>query len=99
MVDANPRLSDYQISVEEVGALQVGHPLADVHAHVQQHLLRQAAFPGPQVVGEAAILHELEHQAQGRTLAAHRVELNQLVVRQLPVRCRNVQSSVIAPTP
>lgn len=98
-MDANPRLPDYQISVEEVGALQVGHPLADVHAHVQQCLLRQAAFPGPQVVGEAAVLHELEHQAQGGTLAAHSVELNQLVVRQLPVRCRNVQSSVIAPTP
>lgn len=82
----SPHVTDYQVSVEEVGALQVGHPFADVYTHVQQRLLRQTAFLGSQVVGETAILHELKDQAQGRILPAHAVELNQLVVGQLPVR-------------
>lgn len=88
-------LSNYQVSVDEVGALQVGHSLADVHTHAQQHVLRQSALPGSQVVGETAILHELKHQAQGRTLAAHAVELNHLVVGEPPVKVRSVQVSVI----
>lgn len=66
--------------MEEVGALQIGHPLADIYTHAQQRVLRQTAFPFSQVVGQTAILHELKHQAQGRTLAADAVELNQLMV-------------------
>lgn len=88
-------LSDYQISVEEIGALQVGHPLTDIYTHAQQRVLRQTAFSGSQVVRETAILHELKHQAKERTLAAHAVELDKLVVWQLPAEDRNVQGSVI----
>lgn len=66
--------------MDVIGVLQVGHPLTDVYTHAQQQVLRQVAFPGSQVVGKTAVLHELKHQAQGRTLAAHAIELNQLVV-------------------
>lgn len=52
----------YQISVEEVWALQVIHALADVQAHRQHGVLRQAALPGSQVLGQAAVLHVLKDQ-------------------------------------
>lgn len=43
-------------------------------------------FPGSQVVGQTAVLHELKHQTHGRTLGAHTIELNELTMRQSPVK-------------
>lgn len=66
----------YQISVDEVGALQVRHPLTDIQTHPQQRILRQTALPGPQVVRQAAVLHELKQQTHGSVVDAHTVELH-----------------------
>lgn len=40
----------YQVSVDEVGALQVSHPLTDIQTHPQHYILGQMAFSGSQVV-------------------------------------------------
>ena len=82
----------YQISVDEVGALEVRHALADIQTHPQHHVLRQMPLPGSQVVGQTAVLHELEHQTHGRTLGAHTVELNQLTMRQPPVKKKHTHT-------
>lgn len=54
------RPSVYQISVKEVGALQVSHPLTDIQTHPQHRILRQTAFRGSQVFRQTAFPHELK---------------------------------------
>lgn len=75
----------YQVSVDDRVLFQVSHSLTDIQAHPQQGFPGEAAPLAPQVVGQAAVLHELEHQADGSDLKAHPIELDQLGVRQLPV--------------
>lgn len=58
-------LLSYQISVDEVGALQISHSLRDVQAHAQHRVLGQAPSSGSQVVRQTAALHELKHQTHG----------------------------------
>lgn len=65
----------YQISVDEVGHLQISHPFADIQAHPQQCVLRQRAFPFFQVLCQAAVVHVLKHEAHGNTLRAHAIQL------------------------
>ena len=76
----------YQIPVDEVGTLQVGHALADILTHPPHHALRQMPLPVSQVVWQAAVFHQLKHKTHGRTLGAHTVELHQPRVGQLPVK-------------
>lgn len=76
----------YQISVDEVAVLQVRHPLTDIHAHTQHGVLRKVPLPGSQVVRQTAVVHELKHQTHGGALGVHGVELDQLTMRQPPVK-------------
>lgn len=73
-------LSAHQVSVDEVGALQVSHPLTDIQTHAQHHVLGYVACSLLQVVRQAAVVHELKHQTHGRALGAHAIELDQLGV-------------------
>lgn len=64
--------------------LQISHPFTHVLAHAQESLLGEAASLGPEVNGQTAVLHELEHQAHGGLLHAHPEQLHQLGMRQFP---------------
>lgn len=75
----------YQVSVDDRVLFQISHPFTHIQAHPQQGFPGEAAPLAPEVVGQAAVLHELEHQADGSILKAHPVKLDQLGVRQLPV--------------
>lgn len=75
----------YQVSVDDRVVFQISHSFTHIQAHPQQGFLGEAAPLAPEVVGQAAVLHELEHQADGSILKAHTIKLDQLGVRQLPV--------------
>lgn len=51
--------------MDEVGGLQVGHPLTHIQTHLQQDLLGETAFSGTQEVCQAAVLHEFKYQIDG----------------------------------
>lgn len=87
-------ISNHQISVNEVGTLQVDHPLAHIQAHAQQSLPGEAASLAAQEVRQAAGLHVLKHQAHGGLLGAHSIQLDQLGVRQLTVQRKRVKQSL-----
>lgn len=83
--------------MDEVGAIQVGHPLTHIQTHPQQDLLGETAFPGTQKVCQAAVLHEFKHQVDGRALSDHTMQLDQLIVGQFPVEADNEQCNKFIP--
>lgn len=74
----------YQVSVDEAVGLQVLHPLADVQAHTEQGALAEGSSPLPQVVHQAALLHELRDDVDGLLPAADAIQLHQLGVGKIP---------------
>lgn len=78
-------LHSYQVSVDKVGALQVDHPLTNIHTHCQQVVLWKTAFFTPQELCQAAVLHELKYQIQRWALSDHSKQLYQFRMRQFPV--------------
>lgn len=63
---------------------QVGHALTHVQAHAQQGLCGKEPPLVAQVIRQAAVLHELEHEADGGLLQAHAIQLHQFGVREFP---------------
>lgn len=74
----------YQVSVDDTRLFQVGHALTHVQAHAQQGLGSKEPPLAAQVIWQAAVFHELKHQADGGLLQAHSIELDQLGVREFP---------------
>lgn len=66
----------HQIPVNIAAPLQVRHPFTYVLAHAQEQRLLKLAFPLPEIVKQAAVLHELRHYVQGLLLYTHPVKLN-----------------------
>lgn len=66
----------YQVSVDDRILFQISHSLAHILAHPQQGFLWKTASLAPEVVRQAAILHELKHQAYGSVLKAHAIKLD-----------------------
>lgn len=75
----------YQVSVNEIRALQVGHSFAYIYTHAQQSLLWNATFSGAQEFCQTAVLQKFKHQVYGGLLGAHTVQPHQLWVGYLPV--------------
>lgn len=78
-----------QVSVDESVLLQMLHSLTHVVADSQQVLRSQRSSPLPQVVEQAAQLHELRHQVDGLLLGTNAVQLHQVTVRQIPAGTRD----------
>lgn len=87
MQTAKPKLFDssykyisYQVSVDVLLSLQVGHALCDVLTHFQEldrgHVLLQAF---PQVAEQAAVGEELCDNVDGPLFGAHAIQLNQVL--------------------
>lgn len=74
----------YQVSVDDAHLFQVGHALTHVKAHAQQGLCSKEPPLVAQVIRQAAVFHELKHQADGGLLQAHPIELDQFGVREFP---------------
>lgn len=74
----------YQVSVDEAVGFQVRHALADIQTDTKQAPLVKAAPPLPEVVQQAALLHELSDNVDWPLLAAHPIQLHQFGVGQSP---------------
>lgn len=83
-----PHTCSYQVSVDDTRLFQVGHALTHVQAHAQQGLCSKETPLTSKVIRQAAVLHELKHQADGGLLQAHPIELHQFGVREFPRRKR-----------
>jgi len=72
ILGAHETITGGQISMNVVVALQVGHALADLYAHVQQqtHVANQGLLMPAQVVQQGAMLHVLGHNVDGSMLGA-----------------------------
>lgn len=70
--------------MDDTRLFQVGHALTHVQAHAQQGLCSQEPALAAQVIRQAAMLHELEHEADGGLVQAHPVQLDQFGVREFP---------------
>lgn len=68
--------SSYQVSVDDTLLFQVGHALTYVQTHAQQGLRGKEPPLATQVVWQAAVLHELKHQADGGLFQAYSIELD-----------------------
>lgn len=66
----------YQVSVDDRVLLQISHSFTHILAHPQQSFLWKSAPLAPEIVGQAAILHELKHQTYGTVLKAHTIKLD-----------------------
>lgn len=66
----------YQISVDDRILFQISHSFTHILAHPQQGFLWKTAPLAPEVVRQAAVLHELKHQADGSVLKAHTIKLD-----------------------
>lgn len=78
------RACSYQISVDDTRLFQVGHAFTHVQAHAKQGSCRKEPPLAAQVIRQAAMLHELKHEADGGLLQAHPIELDQFGVREFP---------------
>lgn len=67
-------------------SFQILHPFTHILAYAQQQV--PAEFPPslPQVVEQAAVLHELSHYIERLVARAHSVKLDQLRVGEFPVQ-------------
>lgn len=81
--------------MDDARLLQVGHALTHVQAHAQQGLCSEEPSLAAQVVRQAAVLHELKHQAEGGLLQAHPIELNQFGVREFPGEKKRSRSEMV----
>lgn len=72
----------HQVSVDEAVLLQVLHALADVLTHEEQLDVAQSSAVLSQEVQQAAVLHELCHDADGTLRDTHAVQLDQLWVAE-----------------
>lgn len=70
--------------MDEAVGFQVCHALADIQTDTQQAPLVKAAPPLPEVVQQAALLHELRDNVDWPLLAAHPIQLYQFGVGQFP---------------
>lgn len=74
--------------MDDTSFFQVGHALTHIQAHAQQGLRSKETPLTSKVIRQAAVLHELKHQADGGLLQAHPIELHQFGVREFPGRKR-----------
>lgn len=70
--------------MDDTRLFQVGHALTHVQAHAQQGLCSKEPPLAAQVIRQAAVLHELKHEADGSLLQAHPIQLDQFGVREFP---------------
>ena len=68
--------SSYQVSVDDTRLFQVGHALTYVQTHAQQGLCGKEPPLATQVIWQAAVFHELKHQADGGLFQAYSIQLD-----------------------